>query len=67
MIFMDEINQIKSFEERIQQAIGNAIKYDSYYSKKDKKDKILNSFRRGEFEVLFCTNVLARGNCDFKY
>jgi len=37
------------------------LKFNSYHSKKENRDKILSDFRSGKYEVLFATNVLARG------
>jgi superfamily II DNA/RNA helicase len=41
--------------------IGDSLKWNSYHSKKENKENILKDFRFGKYEVLFTTNVLARG------
>ena len=42
MVFMDEIKMIDSFERKLIQVIGkDSLKFDSYHSKKENKEKIL--------------------------
>ena len=38
MVFMDEIEIIKNFEEKLKKVVGDSIKYDSYFSKKENKE-----------------------------